>query len=153
MAVTNDMFGPAVKNMFEGNIDLTTDTVNVCLLSAYGTHNEDYETLGELLNEVGNTEVAGASAGYDTGGKAITHGTADEVTYADGITTFGEHAEDTEWAASTIDASHAVVYVVVGEIEYVLCVIDFDGTQSSVDGTFKLDWHVNGIFRADVSPA
>ena len=152
MAVTNDMFGLAVKNMFEGNIDLTNDTVNVCLLSAYGNHNEDYETLDALLAPEGNTEVSGASAGYDTGGKAITHGTADKVTYADGITTFGEHAEDTEWAASTIDASHAVVYI-SGVTEYVLCVINFDGTESSVDGTFKLDWHVNGIFRATVNPA
>ena len=152
MAVTNNMFGPAIKNMFEGNIDLANDTVNVCLLSEYGTPDEDYETLGELLTPAGNTEVAGASVGYDTGGKAITHGTADAVTYAGGITTFGEHAEDTEWAASTIDASHAVVYI-SGVTEYVLCVINFDGTQSSVDGTFKLDWHVNGIFRADVSPA
>ena len=150
MAVTNSMYGPAVEKMFKGLIDLSSTDVKVALLSAYATHDEDYEDLTAVLAPAGNTEASGT--GYDAGGKAISHGTADEVTYDGGITTFGENAVDTEWTSSTIDASHALVYY-DGATKYALCIIDFDGTESSVDGTFKLDWNALGIFRADVSPA
>ena len=154
MAVTNNVFGPAVDNMFKGNIDLVNDVVNVALFSAY-TYSEDHATLGDV--KAAGTEATGT--GYDADGKAIGHGVADEVTYAAGVTTFGANAEDTEWAASTIDAAFAVVYKYVdaaGSADAsspVLCVIDFGGTESSVDGTFKLEWNINGIFRASVNPA
>ena len=153
MAVTNKMFGPAVDNMFKGNIDLVNDTVKVALFASY-TYSEDHSTLGAV--KAAGTEATGA--GYEADGATLAH-TGDKVTYASGVTTFGANADDTEWTSSTIDAAFAVVYKYIDDdgsaddTSPVLCVIDFDGTESSVDGTFKIEWHENGIFRATVNPA
>ena len=149
MAVTNKMFGPAVDNMFKGNIDLVNDTVKVALFASY-TYSENHETLANV--KAAGTEASGT--GYEADGATLAH-TGDKVTYADGVTTFGANADDTEWGSSTIDAAFAVVYAdgASDAERLVLCVIDFDGTESSVDGTFKIEWHANGIFRATVNPA
>lgn len=146
MAVTNKMYGPAVTNMFNGNFDLSDayTTIKVGLLASY-TYSEDHETWTAV-------KAAGAEAsgvGYTAGGATLTH-TGAEVTYASGVTTFGANADDTQWTSSTIDAAFAVVYD--ADTGLVLCVIDFGGTESSVDGTFKIEWHENGIFRATVNP-
>ena len=152
MAVTNNVFGPAVDNMFKGNIDLVNDSIRVALFSAY-TYSEDHATLGAV--KAAGTEASGA--GYTADGKVIAH-TGDKVTYSNGVTTFGANADDTEWASSTIDAAYAIVYKYVDDAgsadasSPVLCVVNFDGTESSVDGTFKIEWHENGIFRAAVNP-
>lgn len=150
MPATNQMFGPAVENMFKGQFDLSEDVVKVALFSAY-VFNEDHASLAQI--KAAGTEASGT--GYSAGGATLTHGTADAVTYADGIISFGENAEDTEWESSTITASFAVVYVdAATDAERLgLCVIDFDGEESSVDGTFKIDWHQLGIFRATANPS
>ena len=148
MAVTNKMFGPAITNMFGGELDLTSDDVKVALFASY-TFSENHETLANV--KAAGTEASGT--GYTAGGATLGH-TGDRVTYSNGVTTFGANADDTEWGSSTIDAAFAVVYAdgASDAERLVLCVIDFDGTESSVDGTFKIEWHENGIFRATVNP-
>ena len=152
MAVTNNVFGRAVDNMFKGDIDLVNDSIRVLLLSAY-TYSVDHADLAAV--KAAGTEASGT--GYTADGQVIAH-TGDKVTYAAGVITFGANADDNEWVSSTIDAAFAIVYKYVDDegsaagTSPVLCVVDFDGTESSVDGTFKIEWHENGIFRATVNP-
>jgi len=138
MAVTAKLFGPAMRAMMDGDLQLWIHDVKVMLCTAV-TFNQDAATLGALTH----TEVSGASQGYTTGGKDITPDTS----YASRVSTFDDTANSVKWDNSTITASHAIIYANSRPIVH----INFDGEQESVDGDFELEWHANGIFTVTVA--
>ena len=162
MAVTNKMYGNAVKNLFNNTINVgATDVIKVALFSAY-TFNEDHETWAHVIASgsagptIGNGTEATCTAytpAYTAYGENLAWTVATRLAYSGGITTFD--ADDVEWADSTIDAAYAIVYKndTTDADRLLICCIDFGATESSVDGTFKIEWHADGIFKADVSPA
>jgi hypothetical protein len=53
-------------------------------------------------------------------------------------------ATDIEWTSATFTAAHAVIWDSTAGND-LICSIDFGGNQSVVAGTFKIQWHANGI--------
>ena len=137
--VLHNTYGNAARRAFAGIInDLgdATTTVNVALLDI--THTPDLSG-HEVFGDVSPDEVSGT--GYTAGGAEITTKTLTEAAL---VTTFD--GDDVAWTDSTISAGYAVVYEATSGS--LLTLVDFEGEQSSENGTFEVSWHVDGIFTA-----
>lgn len=136
MAVTAFLYSKVTAGAFNKEIDLDTDTVKVALLTGHTTDQDN----DDFFNDVSADQITGA--GYTAGGATLgskTVGTTGKV--------FTFDAADTTWAASTISATHAVVYVDTGNAatSRLIACIDFDGTVSSTSGDFTIQWNASGI--------
>jgi len=122
-----------------GNIDFNQDTIKCALLSIGSNHSADTRDWNTLsANETTGTE-------YTSGGEAISGITFDAPT-GNAYTTFD--CADVTWgsvqAGATISAEYAVLYHVTSDT--VLCILNI-GEQTATNGTFKLQFHDNGVFR------
>jgi len=125
-----------IYNRFKANlmnkvVDLEADTINVSLYN--GTHaftagDTDYTTTNELATAGGYTQGGQALAG-----KAVTE-----------AATTKWDATDIEWTSATFTAAHAVIWDSSAGND-LICSIDFGGNQSVISGTFKIQWHADGI--------
>ena len=140
---TGEVLTKALRNAFQGKIDVETDVIKVALCSAVGT-----QSAMEFFNDA--TEISGD--GYTAGGitlaaKSITASTLDVIF---------DDTGSPEWTAgaSGIAAAFGVVYVVgsAGTTDYAISTIDFGGIQTATSGnTFTIAWdNVDGVFKGTV---
>ena len=125
-----------IYNRFKANlmnkvVDLEADTINVSLYNSshsFTAADTDYTTTNELAT----------AGGYTQGGQALASKAVTE-----GATTKWD-AADPEWTSATFTAAHAVIWDATAGND-LICSIDFGGDQSVVAGTFKIQFHANGI--------
>jgi len=121
-------------NLMNKEVDLEADTIKVMLMATAhaftSTHNQKSEI---VANEMSGT-------GYTAGGAAIAN---KAVTQA---ATTKWDGDDVEWTTATFTAYHAVIYDDTLVNDDLIASIDFGGAKSVSAGTFKIQWHANGIF-------
>ena len=118
-------------NVLNKEIDLEADTIKVALYN--NTHVfTATDTVYTTTNEITGT-------GYTAGGAALASKAVTEAA----TTKFD--AADTEWTTATITAYHAVIYDDTHATNDLIANIDFGGAQTSTAGTFKVQWHADGI--------
>ena len=126
------------KNLGEANIDFSSDTIKVALLSSSYTPNFDtHENFDDLTNEVSGT-------GYTAGGKEITTKSFSQDNANDKAVFDGD---DVSWTGSTITARYAVIYKDTGtpSTSPLIELLDFEADEESDSGTFKIEWNADGI--------
>lgn len=129
----------AKVKLWNGGVDLDTDTLNVTLHTAAFAPNIDTIDFGDdLTNEV-------VGAGYTAGGKAL----ANKVVTQDNTNDRAVFdADDLSWPASTITARYAVTRKVRGGAETaneVVFIHDFGADVTSTNGAWNLQWNAAGI--------
>ena len=151
MAVTHKLYGPAIKNIFNGNmgaLDSTATTIRVALMSSNHTFTQSNET----WSQVEANEISSTANDYSTaGGEELT---GKSLAYSARVTTFDGSSETSFTSTGSITAYHAVLYqesTAGSTASYLLSSIDFDGEQRSVNGTFKLTYSTSGIFTTTVA--
>jgi len=121
-------------NLMNKEVDLEADTIKVMLMdnvhSFTATHNQKSEIVGNELPTAG---------GYTAGGAEIT---TKAVTQAASTKWDGD---DVEWTSATFTAYHAVIYDDTLTNDDLIGSIDFGGAKSVSAGTFKIQWHANGV--------
>lgn len=122
-------------NLFNKEVDLEGDTIIVILLD----NSHAFTTTHNNLTDVSANELATAG-GYtqqdkELAGKAVTQAA---TTKWDGT--------DVEWTSATFSAYHAVLYDETAANDLILS-IDFGGVKTVTAGTFKIQWHVDGIIN------
>ena len=143
MPVTAKAYSNMPLNALEKVMNLETDTIKCMLCTSSYTPDQDaHDFKDDITNEVSGT-------GYTAGGAEVAN---PAVTIAAKGTKFD--GDDVEWAASTITARYAVLYddTPVGDgAKPLLIYVDFGEDKSSENGTFKIQWHENGIFTITVA--
>ncbi|RJQ67327.1 MAG: hypothetical protein C4519_24330 [Desulfobacteraceae bacterium] len=129
------------KKLFDGDIDLSADTIKVMLLDSNHVDDQDAQ---EFIDDVSANEVSGD--GYTAGGatlanKAVTQDNTDNEGVFD--------ADDVTWADSTITARYAVVYKDTGtpSTSPIIQIIDFGEDKVSSAGPFTITWNAEGILN------
>lgn len=120
-------------NLMNKEIDHEADVIKVMLLNNSHAFTATHNVIGDIsANQITGT---GYTAGGATlAGKAVTQAASTKF-----------DATDVEWTAATFSAWHAALYDDTIATDDVMCSIDFGGEKSVSGGTFKLQWHVNGI--------
>lgn len=129
------------RDIMNGSIDLDTDTINVMLVTATYTPDQDTHTKrADITNEVVGT-------GYSAGGSAL----AGKVVSADNTDNEGVFdANDLSWTTATITARGAVLYKARGgaaSADELICYVDFGSNITSTVGTFLITWNAEGIIN------
>lgn len=140
MAVTAKLYVNALKQAFNKEIDFDTDTIKVALLTNSYTPDQDAD---DYFSDISANEAAGT--GYTAGGATLGSKT---VTVDAGTNTVIFDGDDVSWAASTVTAHYAVVYVDTGtaSTSALIGYADFGVDISSTAGTFLIQWDEGGIF-------
>lgn len=123
-------------NLFNKEVDLEADTINVSLLDT----DHAFVAIHNLWSEVSSNELP-ETGGYLTGGKALT---GKAVTQA---ATTKWDATDAEWTDATFTAYHGVIHDLTAQAaaDVLIASLDFGGAKQVTAGTFKIVWHVDGI--------
>lgn len=120
-------------NLMNKEVDLEADTIKVMLLddshSFTATHNQKSEIVANEISGTGYT-----AGGEELASKAVTQGATTKW-----------DAADVEWTTATFTAYHAVIYDDTLTNDDLICSIDFGAAKSVTAGTFKIQWHANGI--------
>lgn len=120
-------------NLMNKIVDLEGDTIKVMLLD----DSHAFSAAHNVIGDVSANEISGT--GYTAGG-----GTLAGKTVTQAATTKWD-ANDIQWTSATFTAYHAVIYDDTVVTDDLICSIDFGGAQEVTAGTFKIQWHVNGI--------
>ena len=144
MAVTSKMFGKSLMKALSKEVDFLNDTIKVSLHTNALVPSQD---IMDYYNDI-NNEVVGA--GYTAGGATLAGKT---MTYDTVSNTIKLDADDVAWAASSITARYAVIYVDTGvsTTSVVLGYVDFGEDLTSDTTEFKITWNANGIFAITVA--
>ena len=143
MALTISLYNHTAKLFADGSF-VPGDTYKVMLCTA-----ATFTAADTTLAGVTKTEVANGN-GYTTGGQALASVAVTTVTTNDAKF----DADDLTWAASggAITASYAIMYNDTDAGDPPVAFIDFDGSESAVNGTnFILVWSTSGIFTWTVT--
>lgn len=148
MAVISKVYGQATLNAFKGKVSDLSSTgsdIRVALLTtSYSPDQDNHENYGQLTGEVVGTN-------YIAGGAALTN---KAITY-DGITNVIKFdADDVEWSNSTITARYAVIYDNTPTLpadKKLVAYVDFGENKISSEGSFKIFWHTDGIFKTTIA--
>ena len=120
-------------NLMNKVVDLEADTVIVILLD----DSHSFTTTHNNLTDVSANELATAGnytqQDKELSSKAVTQGA---TTKWDGA--------DVQWTSATFSAWHAILYDETASDD-LICSIDFGGEKAVSSGTFKIQWHANGI--------
>jgi hypothetical protein len=143
VALTISLYNHTAKLFADGSF-VPGDTYKVMLCTA-----ATFTAADTTLAGVTKTEVANGN-GYTTGGQALASVAVTTVTTNDAKF----DADDLTWAASggAITASYAIMYNDTDAGDPPVAFIDFDGSESAVNGTnFILVWSTSGIFTWTVT--
>ena len=143
MALTITPYNHTARRFADGSFT-PGDTYKVMLLTT-----ATFDASDAILADIAYSEIAG-SYGYTSGGVALT--SVDVTTVTTNDAKFD--ADDSVWTASggNIAANYAIMYNETVTDSPPLVFIDFDGTETAVDGTdFMLVWNANGIFSWTVA--
>ena len=141
MAVTHKLYGPAMKNILDGTVDLDGHTFKVALMSSGFSFNQDDANWD-------NTHEIGSTGDYTAGGITLSIASTD-MTYSNRVTTVVCSSETVFASTGTISAHHAVVYGSTSD--KLLSAVDFNGEEASVDGEYKITWTDSKLFTVTVS--
>ena len=143
MAVSHKLYGPAMKNLANGNISALTTEMRVALMStdsafSFTQDNEYWATIstGQLST---STVTDYPSSGVVLGGPSLA--------YAARITTLSATSETVFTSTGSISSAFAVIHA----SSYLVSCIDFDGTQASVDGKFAVAYTDDKVMTITVS--
>lgn len=138
--MANVIYNAFKKNIMNGAIDLDTDTIKVMLVTSSYTPNQDtHIDRADVTNEV-------VGDGYTEGGAAL----ADAAVTQDDTDNEGVFdATDLTWAASSITARGAVIYLATGTAanDLLIAYIDFGADKVSASGNFTIQWASEGILN------
>ena len=131
--MASGMYDRFKANLMNKVVDLEADTIIIILMKTGHSFSSAHNTLADV-----SAQELDAGGGYiqqdkELAGKAVTQGAS---TKWDGT--------DTAWAAATFTTYHAVLYDETASND-LICSIDFGGAKSVSAGTFKIQWHTNGI--------
>lgn len=131
--MASGMYDRFKANLMNKVLDLEADVIIVILLD----DSHAFTTTHNNLTDVTANELPTAG-GYtqqdkELAGKAVTQGAS---TKWDGT--------DVEWTSATFSAWHAILYDETAANDLIGS-IDFGGEKSVSAGTFKIQWHTNGI--------
>ena len=141
MAVTHKLYGPAMKNILDGTVDLDGHTFKVALMSSGFSFNQD-DANWDDTHEISST------GDYTAGGITLAIASTD-MTYSNRVTTVVCSSETVFSTEGTISAYHAVVYGSTSD--KLLSAVDFNGEEASVDGEYKITWTDSKLFTITVS--
>lgn len=152
-----DIYNPFFARLQDNTVtddlsDGTNTDLKVALLDA--SHTKDVAN-NAVWGDVSANEITNTGAndsGYTAGGQALTNPTLTADAASRNVDFDGD---DIEWTSSTIDAGYAVLYndtPSAGNKTLILNV-DFEGTESSNNASFIIEWDTNGIYRVDTNPA
>lgn len=127
------MYDRFKANLMNKVLDLEGDTVITILLDDSHAFDAAHNTLAQVSANELPTAGNYTQQDKELAGKAVTQATS---TKWDGT--------DVEWAAATFSAWHAILYDETAA-DNLICSIDFGGEKAVAAGTFKIQWHVNGI--------
>ena len=136
--MSNQVYNSFKKNSMVGSINLSTDTIKVALVtSAYTVDIDAHQFYSDITGEV-------VGAGYTTSGATLSG-----ITITTDLTNDRSvfDASDVTWASSTITAAAAVIYKANGTpaSSPLIGFIDFNGSKSSSNGDFVIQWNADGI--------
>ena len=145
MTLTANMYGPVLLSAFNGEINLTSDTIKCLLVSSAYTPNQDTH---RYLSSVVANEVAGS--GYTAGGQTLTTKT---ITLDGPTNTVKFDAADVVWSAVTFTTAprYAIFYDATPSTDATRPLIaywDFGADASSSGSSFTLQLGAAGIFSA-----
>lgn len=149
MAVTHKWAGLALTGQFGSTaarrVDWPADTIAVTLHTSAFTFDQDaHDFRNDLTNEVSGTGYT--AGGVNLANKSVTYDTATNKTILD--------ADNISWTTSTITARGAAVQKVIGgatSADPLLSYIDFGSDQSTVAGTFAINWPADGVLHVVAS--
>jgi hypothetical protein len=137
------MLYPAFKrSLGEGVFDLAADTLRCALLTSAHAPSADHARYADVAAD----EVAGA--GYVAGGQALSG-----VAWSLSGTTVVLDADDAHWSDVTVTARYAVLYAdkttTGGQVDPLVCLLDFGTDKGVVDGIFTVAFDAAGILALD----
>ena len=121
-------------NLMNKEVDLEADTIKVALMASA----HSFTATDNVWSEVSSNELS-TGGGYTAGGKALA-----SKAVTQGSSTKWD-ADDVAWTSATFTAAHAVIYDDTLTNDDLIGSIDFGGNQSVSNGTFTIQWNVNGI--------
>jgi len=137
--MANAIYNSFKRDIQNGTINLTADTINVMLVTSTYTPNIDTHTKrSDITNEV-------SGSGYTSGATSlVTTVVSADTTNDKGVF----DADDVSWTGSTITARGAVLYKSRGGAasdDELIAYLDFVTDKVSSGGNFNLVFNVNGI--------
>lgn len=120
-------------NLMNKEIDHEADTIKVMLLNNSHAFTATHNVIGDIsANEISGTGYT--AGGVTLAGKGVTQGPTTKF-----------DANDIEWTTATFSAWHAALYDDTIATDDLMISIDFGGEKPVSVGTFRIQWHVNGI--------
>jgi hypothetical protein len=145
MAVTAFWYGPGMKAVQSGAVDLDTDTLKAMLTTSAYTPNQDtHDFRDDVTNEIVGT-------GYTAGGVTLASLT---LTYDAGTNEVRWDFADPSWAGATFTARRMPVYKSRGgaaSLDELVMWVDFGADETVTAGTFTYVVHANGAAYTTVS--
>lgn len=136
--MANVIYNSFKKDIQSGNINLSSDTIKVALVTSSYTPDQDAHTkFSDITNEVSGT-------GYTAGGAALSGLTVtQDNTNNRGVFS----ATNASWSSSTITAHAAILYKSTGtsSTSPLVAYIDFGADYSTSSSTFFIPWDTAGI--------
>lgn len=136
--MSNQVYNSFKRDSMAGVFNLSADTLKVVLVtSAYTPDIDNHSKYSDITNEV-------IGVGYTTSGATLAG-----VIVSTDLT--GDRsildANDVTWVSSTITAAGAVIYKANGSAATspLIGFVDFNGTKSSSNGDFVIQWNASGI--------
>lgn len=121
------------SNLMNKEIDLEADTIKVMLLN----NSHAFDGADNVLADISANEITGA--GYVAGGKVL----AGKAVTQGAVTKWD--ATNVIWTDASISAYYAALYDDTLTNKDLIASIDFGGEISVADGTFEMQWDVQGI--------
>jgi hypothetical protein len=122
-------------DLMEGRVDIGAagDTIKTALMD--GVH--AFTAGDDTWADVSANEISGT--GYVAGGETLSGQAVTEAT------TTKWDATDEAWGpGASFTANHAVMYDTTNA-DSLICSFDFGGAKTVSNGTFTIQWHINGI--------
>ncbi len=144
MAVTAKWYGLGYDSVFDKEIDWLADTIKVALCTnAYVPDQDTHQYFNQITNEF-------VGAGYVAGGATLAGKTQ---TYVGGTNTFTLDANDAFWAAATVTARYAIIYLATGvaATSPLLLYVDNGVDFCSSAGNLTVVWNASGIASVTVA--
>ncbi len=145
---TGKVYTKAISRAFNGEINYSTDTIKVALVtSTYTPDQNAHDYFNDITNELSTAN------GYTAGGATLA-----SKTVTDGTLSVVFDGADTVWTASggPIGACrYAIIYKDTGTASTspLISYVDFGSDQTATDGnTFTIAWDAtNGVVKATIS--
>jgi hypothetical protein len=131
MAITQAMATSFKVGLLDGVFDFGTGTSQVFKIALYTAAASLDSTTTAYTS---SNEVSSSGTGYTAGGNTLV---VSQVPTSTGTTAFLDFADST-WAAATITARGALIYLANGTTNPAVCVLDFGSDKTSTNGAFTI---------------